>query len=134
MFYGDETHLTFYETLFFSLLAMSAKLIIFNAIKSSMKSPLRLVWWTEGITTLILCRLIDFSCRFGAHEWTRFHWLTLEKIDKHVATTKESLCCSIAMWVMIVMPLEKSRIHIDKGFKSRFTCKVHTIASRRHAN
>ena len=41
-FYGDETHLTYHETPSFSLLAMSAKLMIFNAIKSSMKLPLRL--------------------------------------------------------------------------------------------
>ena len=37
-FHGDDTLLTFYETLSFSLLVMSAKLIIFNV----MKSPLRL--------------------------------------------------------------------------------------------
>ena len=41
-FHGDETLLTFYETLIFSLLAMSAKVIVFNVMKSSMKLPLRL--------------------------------------------------------------------------------------------
>ena len=41
-FHGDETFLTSHETPSFSLLAMSAKLMVFNAIKLSMKSPLRL--------------------------------------------------------------------------------------------
>jgi len=41
-FHGDETLLIFYETAFFSLLAMSAKLMIFNVIKLSIKLPLRL--------------------------------------------------------------------------------------------
>jgi len=36
-FYGDETLFTSHETLSFSLLAMSAKLMIFNAMKLSMK-------------------------------------------------------------------------------------------------
>jgi len=36
-FHGDETLLTFHETSSFSLLAMSAKLIVFNTIKLSMK-------------------------------------------------------------------------------------------------
>ena len=41
-FYGDEILLIFYETSVFSLLAMSAKLMIFNAMKVFMKPPLRL--------------------------------------------------------------------------------------------
>ena len=41
-FYGDETLLTYYETPVFYLLAMLAKLMIFNAMKPSMKFPLRL--------------------------------------------------------------------------------------------
>ena len=36
-FHGDKTLLTFYETLLFSLLAMSAKEIVFNVMKSFMK-------------------------------------------------------------------------------------------------
>ena len=39
-FHGDETLLTSHETPFFSLLAMSIKLIIFNVIKSNMKPPI----------------------------------------------------------------------------------------------
>ena len=42
-FHSDETLLTFYGTQSFSLHAMPAKLMIFNAMKSSMKLPLRLV-------------------------------------------------------------------------------------------
>jgi len=42
-FHGDETLLIFYGTQSFSLHAMPAKLMIFNAMKSSMKLPLRLV-------------------------------------------------------------------------------------------
>ena len=34
-FHGDKTLLTFHETLAFSLLTMSAKIIIFNVIKLS---------------------------------------------------------------------------------------------------
>ena len=41
-FHGDEILLTSHETLSFSLLAMSAKLMIFNATKLSMKLLLRL--------------------------------------------------------------------------------------------
>ena len=41
-FYGDETLITYHETPAFYLLAMSAKLMIFNAMKPSMKLPLRL--------------------------------------------------------------------------------------------
>ena len=41
-FYGDETLLTSHETLSFSLLIMSAKLIIFNAMKPCMKLALRM--------------------------------------------------------------------------------------------
>ena len=40
-FYGDEILLTFHETLSFSLV-MSAKLMIFNATKQSMKFSLGL--------------------------------------------------------------------------------------------
>ena len=43
-FYGDETPFTSHETISFSLLAMSAKLMIFNAMKLSMKPPLRLTF------------------------------------------------------------------------------------------
>ena len=39
-FHGDETLLTSHETPFFSLLATSVKLIIFNIIKLSIKSSL----------------------------------------------------------------------------------------------
>jgi len=41
-FYGDETLLTSYETPFFSLLTMSAKIKKFNVIKLFMKLPFRL--------------------------------------------------------------------------------------------
>ena len=41
-FHGDETLLTSNETPPFSLLAMLAKMIIFNVMKPSMKFPLRL--------------------------------------------------------------------------------------------
>jgi len=40
--HGDETLLTSHETLSFSLLAMSVKLMLFNTMKLSMKLPLRL--------------------------------------------------------------------------------------------
>ena len=43
VFYGDETLLTSHETPSFSLLAMSAKVNVFNVIKPCMKLPLRLV-------------------------------------------------------------------------------------------
>ena len=42
-FYGDKTLLTFHENLAFSLLAMSAKVMVFNVMKPFIKSPLRLV-------------------------------------------------------------------------------------------
>ena len=41
-FHGDETLLTSHETLAFSLLAMSAKVMIFNVMKPYMKLPLKL--------------------------------------------------------------------------------------------
>ena len=41
-FYGDKTLVTSHETPFFSLLAMSAKMKVFNVMKPSMKLPLRL--------------------------------------------------------------------------------------------
>ena len=41
-FHGDKTLLTSHETTSFSLLAMSAKVMVFNVIKPSMKLPLRL--------------------------------------------------------------------------------------------
>ena len=41
-FYGDETLHTFHKTSSFPLLAMSAKLMIFNVIKPYMKYLLRL--------------------------------------------------------------------------------------------
>ena len=46
-FHGDKTLLTFYETSSFSLLATSAKLMIFSVIKLSMKLSLRLA--LEGL-------------------------------------------------------------------------------------
>ena len=42
-FHNDETLLTSHETLVFSLLAMSAKVIVFNVMKPSIKLTLRLV-------------------------------------------------------------------------------------------
>ena len=41
-FYGDKILLTSYETSSFSLLTMSAKVIVFNIMKLSIKFPLRL--------------------------------------------------------------------------------------------
>ena len=41
-FYGDETLLTSHEASYFSLLTTSAKLMIFNVMKLSMKLSLRL--------------------------------------------------------------------------------------------
>jgi len=41
--FHDETLLASHETLSFSLLAMSAKLMVFNVMKPFIKSPLRLV-------------------------------------------------------------------------------------------
>ena len=41
-FHGDETLLTSHETSYFSFLAMSAKLMVFNIMKPSLKLPLRL--------------------------------------------------------------------------------------------
>jgi len=49
-FYGDETLLTSHETPSFSLLATSAKLMIFNIMKLFMKPPLRL-WEFMGTVT-----------------------------------------------------------------------------------
>ena len=45
-FYGDKTSLTSYETTYFSLLVMLAKLMIFNAIKFFIKPALRLSYST----------------------------------------------------------------------------------------
>ena len=42
-FHGDETLLTSHETLAVSLLVMSAKMMVFNVMKSFMKLLLRLV-------------------------------------------------------------------------------------------
>jgi len=63
-FHGDETLLTSHETPYFSLLAMSAKMVVFNVIKLSIKLSLRLacvgirahartlhltyVWWSAA--------------------------------------------------------------------------------------
>ena len=41
-FHSDKTLLTFHETPAFSLLAMSAKVMIFNVVKFSMKLSFRL--------------------------------------------------------------------------------------------
>jgi hypothetical protein len=41
-FHGDEALLTSHETSSFSFLAMSAKLMVFNIMKLSLKLPLRL--------------------------------------------------------------------------------------------
>jgi len=46
-FHGDETLLISHETLAFSLLVMSAKIMVFNIIKLSMKFPLRLALWSK---------------------------------------------------------------------------------------
>ena len=50
-FHGDETLLTSHETPSFSLLAMLAKLMIFNVMKLSMKPPLRLALAPEQEST-----------------------------------------------------------------------------------
>jgi len=47
-FHGDEILLTSHETPSFSLLATSAKLMIFNVMKLSMKLPLRLALAIEN--------------------------------------------------------------------------------------
>lgn len=44
-FHDDETLLTSYETLSFTLLSMSVKLMTFNIMKLFIKLPLRLVWF-----------------------------------------------------------------------------------------
>jgi len=41
-FHGDETLLTSHETLAFYLLAMLAKIMVFNIMKPFMKLPLRM--------------------------------------------------------------------------------------------
>jgi hypothetical protein len=41
-FHGNKTLFTSHETPFFSLLAMSAKMIVFNTIKLFIKLPLKL--------------------------------------------------------------------------------------------
>jgi len=41
-FHGDETLLTSHETPSFSLLAMSAKVVVFNVMKLSIKLSLKL--------------------------------------------------------------------------------------------
>jgi hypothetical protein len=41
--HGDETLLTSHKTSLFSFIAMSAKWMVFNTIKPSMKLPLKLV-------------------------------------------------------------------------------------------
>ena len=48
-FNGDETLLTFHETPSLSLLAISAKLMIFNVMKLSMKLPLKLALTKENL-------------------------------------------------------------------------------------
>ena len=47
-FYGDKTLLTPHETLSLFLIVMSAKLMIFNVIKPSMKLSLRLTLVSGG--------------------------------------------------------------------------------------
>ena len=60
-FHGDETLLTSHETPFFSFLAKSAKLIIFNVIKSSVKLSLRMTLeLTSGVPPLLLASELDF--------------------------------------------------------------------------
>ena len=56
-FHGDETLLTSHETPFFSLLAMSAKLMIFNTMKLSLRLALQ-----------------DFCCSFPVNIAARGHW------------------------------------------------------------
>ena len=46
-FHGDETLLTSHETLAFSLLVMSAKVMVFNIMKPSMKLALILALLTS---------------------------------------------------------------------------------------
>jgi len=46
-FHGDEILLISHETLAFSLLTMSAKIMVFNIIKFSIKLPLRLDLWSK---------------------------------------------------------------------------------------
>ena len=74
-FYGDETLLTSHETPLFSLLAMSAKLMIFNIIKSSIKPPLRLALGQK---------FIDSSCQFILTMFTNI-------TSKHHAYTKKGI-------------------------------------------
>ena len=55
-FYDDKTLLASHETLVFSLLTISAKVMVFNVMKSSMKLPLRLTLPVscDGINSLVL--------------------------------------------------------------------------------
>jgi len=60
-FHNDEILLTSHETTFFSILAKSAKLIIFNVIKSSIKLSLRVTLeLTSGVPPLLLASELDF--------------------------------------------------------------------------
>ena len=63
-FYGDETLITFHKILIFSLLTMSAKVIVFNVMKPSMKLPLRLVCMSRNVGCANF-----FLASFGVHEY-----------------------------------------------------------------
>jgi len=49
-FHGDETLLTSYETSYFSLLAMLAKVMVFNIMKPSIKLPFKLALWKVNMS------------------------------------------------------------------------------------
>ena len=61
-FHGDETLLTSHEIPSFSLLVMSANLMIFNVKKPSMKPPLRLALANGKQCDMRVC--IEDSVRF----------------------------------------------------------------------
>ena len=63
-FHGDETLLTSHKTPLFSLLVMSAKVVVFNAVKPSIKLPLRLVCMSRNVGCANF-----FLASFGVHEY-----------------------------------------------------------------
>jgi len=73
-FYGDEILLTFYETLSFSFLTMSAKIVIFNIMKPSIKLSLKLDWMGKWRWSFIgLTRIVAPSAtsREKTSRWTQ---------------------------------------------------------------
>ena len=76
-FHGDETLLTFYETPSFFFLIISAKLMIFNAMKLIMKLPLKLAlgqsqWeWYRSVIDIKFVSVMKYE---GSVITMTLHW------------------------------------------------------------